>query len=300
MKLQSWLYGAFVLWLALTLAFVALRILPGDAVSGTQLDRTQAEIDAQREQLGLDDSITVQYARYLSRLMRADLGTSLITREKVGAMISVRLGPTLALGMAAFGIALLLGTILGFVSSLDTPLRSLSEAIIVLSQAVPIYVTALLVIYLFSLKLDWLPASGSRSPLHLILPATTLGFHTAGSIGHVLSNSLRDAYTQLFMLTARAKGLPPVDQFDHAIRVAVLPTLTVLALQAGFLLSGTVIIEVIFLRRGLGSLLYQAVLDRDYPVVQALTLLSALLYVTANGISSLGRHWLDPRLSYAS
>lgn len=299
MTLQRLLHSIFVLWISLTLVFVALRVLPGDALSGTQFDRSQAEIEAQREQLGLNDSLLVQYGRYLLDLLQAELGTSLVTREKVSVMIGVRLVPTLSLGLAAFGIATLIGSVLGIISSWNTPLRPVSDAIIVMAQALPIYVTALLLIYLFSLELDWLPASGSSSPLHLILPATTLGFHTAGSIAHVLNASLRDAYDQPYLLTARAKGLPLIDQFDHAFRIAILPALSVLALQAGFLLGGTVIVEVIFVRRGIGSLLFQAVLDRDYPVVQALTLLSALVYMIANALSNLGHRLLDPRLSYA-
>jgi peptide/nickel transport system permease protein len=131
----------------------------------------------------------------------------------------------------------------------------------------------------------------------LILPACTLGFHTGGSIAHVLSFNLRDTYRQYFMLTARAKGLPPADQLDHALRVALVPTLSILALQAGFLLSGTVIIEVMFVRRGLGSLLYQSVLDRDYPIVQALAIFGAIIYLLVNAASNLARRLLDPRLS---
>lgn len=299
-SLQALLYGLFVLWIAVSLVFFALRMIPGDAVSTalTQSGSTQEDILARQEALGFDDSWLSQYGRYLSEIIRGDFGTSLVSYQPVTTAIFARLGPTLALGLAAFSVAITIGIILGILNSLDNPqwLRRLTDSIIALAQAVPFYVTALIVIYLFSLKLDLLPASGSQTPLHLILPACTLGFHTGGSIAHVLSLNLRDTYRQYFMLVAKSKGLPPIDQLDHALRVAILPTLSILALQAGFLLSGTVIIEVMFVRRGLGSLLYQSVLDRDYPVVQALAIFGAIVYLLANAASHLARRLLDPRL----
>ncbi len=297
-SLLALLHGGVVLWLALTLVFVTLRVLPGDAVTATFRDTTDTEMNARRAALGLDDHWLTQYARYLGDLLRGDLGHSLTSSESVGQMILSRLGPTLALGLAAFGIMTALGITLGIFSALESPhwLRHLSNNLIVLAQAVPFYVTALLLIHIFTRQFAILPAFGSRTPLHLILPAFTLGFHTAGGVAQVLSINLRDTFRQPYMLTARAKGLPPIDLLDHALRVALLPTLSAIALQAGFLLSGTVVIEVLFVRRGLGNLLFQSVLNRDYPVVQALALLSALIYLSANGFSGIARRLLDPRL----
>lgn len=299
-SLLAILYGLFVLWIAVSIVFFALRVIPGDAISTAlaQSGSSQADIASQRHSLGLDESWLIQYQRYLFDLIKGDFGTSLVSYQPVTTAILARLGPTLALGFAAFGVAISVGGILGIINSFDNPrwLYQLTNGMIALSQAVPFYVTALIVIYIFSLKLDILPAFGSQTPLHLVLPASTLGFHTGGSIAHVLSLNLRDTYRQPFMLTARAKGLPLLDQLDHALRVAILPTLSVLALQAGFLLSGTVIIEVMFVRRGLGSLLYQSVLDRDYPIVQALAIFSAIIYLLTNAASNLARRLLDPRM----
>lgn len=285
-----------VLWVALTLVFFTLRVLPGDAVVATHRNSTPQQMAAVRADLGLDDPLLIQYGRYILKLAQGDLGISLTSYQPVSRIILIRLIPTLALGLSAFGIATALGTALGIVSSVGGWPRRIADSVILISQAVPFYITAILMVLLFSVELHWLPASGSSSPIHLILPATTLGFHTAGSIARVLSANLREAYQQPFMLTAQAKGLPPIDLFDHAFRIALLPTLSILALQAGFLLSSTVIVEVMFSRRGVGSLLYQAVLDRDYPVVQALTLLGTCTYLITNGISQLVRRWLDPRL----
>lgn len=294
------MYGLLVLWLALTMVFFAMRRLPGDAVTATFLQHTQANIQARQQVLGLNDPLFTQYTRYLKNLLQGNLGYSYVSYESVGTLISTRMTGTISLGLGALGIAIALGALLGIASSLNEPrwLRYISDGFLLWSQAVPFYITALLFIYLFSLKLDWLPASGSSSPLSLILPASTLGLHTAGSIGRVLSMNLREAYQQNFMLTARAKGLPPIDLLDHALRVALLPSISVIALQAGFLLSGTIIIEVMFVRRGLGSLLYQSVLDRDYPTVQVLVLLGALLYMASNAFGNLIRNLLDPRLTH--
>jgi peptide/nickel transport system permease protein len=296
------LHGGLVLWLATTLVFVFLRILPGDPVTAIvfQGGGTLEQAQQRRAELGLDDPLPVQYWHYLKQLSRGDLGDSLLYYQPVTQLIGERLFPTLSLALASLGVALGLGMILGILGGIHCPLwlRWFSEGIVALALSMPIYLTALLAIYLFSVYWDILPVFGSDTLSHLILPSVTLGFHTSGSIARVLSISLREAFDKPYMLTARAKGLPPLDVLDHALRVALLPTLSVIALQIGFLLSGTVIIEFIFGRRGLGTLLYQAVQGHDYPLVQALTMLAAVFYMGANVLSQIARHWLDPRLKH--
>lgn len=290
------LRGMMVIWLALTLVFIALRWLPGNAVTADGAYLTPQQVDERRQYLGLDDPLLVQYQRYLGDVLRGNWGQSLISSENVSSMIAGRLGPTLALGMGAFAVALGLGFGLGIGASVHHhPIRIFCNSLITVSQAMPIYVSALLAIYIFSLALDWLPAGGSASPQHLILPSGVLGFHTASSIAAILRTNLQAVYAMPHMLTARAKGLYPIDLLDHALRLALLPTLSAIALQAGFLLGGTVIVEVIFVRRGLGSLMLDAVLDRDYPVVQALTILGALVYVLSVGASRTLQRLIDPR-----
>lgn len=291
------LRGLLVVWLVLTLVFVAMRVLPGDALDATDSATSTAVQQQQREQLGLDKPLLHQYQLYLADLLRGRLGQSFITSENVGAMVLVRLGPTLALGLGSLGVALGLGLLLGVGGLANGIVGAIANMFLLLSQAVPFYLTALLALYFFSLRLNWLPASGSSTPLHLILPCGVLGFHAASSIAYVLQQNLRDVYQQPYMLTAAAKGLPPLDCFEHALRVALLPTLSVVAVQAGFLLSGTVVIEVMFVRRGLGSLLLDSVIERDYPVVQALAILGALFYLLATSASSILRQQLDPRPS---
>jgi peptide/nickel transport system permease protein len=298
---RSVLRGLVVLWAAFTLVFISLRALPGDAVSANlaPVGASQPQIEAERRALGLDAPWTRQYLRSLGDLAQGDFGESLVSRERVSSVMGGRLGPTFALGMAALAVALLVGSGVGILGALEHPplAHRLSQSIVMLAQATPAYLTALLALHIFSARLNLLPGVGSGTPAHLILPAAVLGFHSAGPIARVTSAGLRDAFRQPFMLTARSKGLPPIDLLDHGLRVALLPILSVLALQVGFLLSGAVIIEMMFIRRGIGSLLYQSVLSRDYPVVQAIALLSAAIYLLANGLSSLAQRLIDPRLT---
>lgn len=301
--LGSTLRMMIVLWLAVTLVFFLLRLLPGDPVAAEvyQAGGTATQVAQRRAALGLRDSVWVQYQHYLVDLGKGDLGTSWLYKQPVLDLILDRLLPTLSLGLAAFAVATAGGFVLGISHALASfPLiRIVSESLITMALSVPIYLSALVVIYFFSISVNILPVFGEDTPLHLVLPAFTLGFHASGSIAHVFSSNLHDVFQQPYMLTARAKGLPPIDLLDHAMRVALLPTLSVMGLQAGFLLNGTVIIEFIFARKGLGSLLYQAVQGHDYPLVQALALLGASVYLITNGLSAYCRRRLDPRLSLA-
>lgn len=292
----AFLRAVMVVWLVLTVVFVVLRLLPGDAITADGTYLTPQQIDQRRQALGLNDPIHQQYQQYMTDLLHGDWGQSLISSENVSSMILSRLGPTLALGIGAFGVAVGIGFGLGIGAIVEVrSIRTMSNSLIAISQAMPMYVSGLLVIYVFSLELKWLPAGGSSTPQHLILPCGVLGFHAASSIAAVLRANLQAVYAMPHMLTARAKGLYPIDLLDHALRLAILPTLSTIALQAGFLLGGTVIIEVIFVRRGLGSLMLDAVLDRDYPVVQALSIWGALIYVFTVGASRIAQYLLDPR-----
>jgi len=301
----------FTAWLAVTLVFFALRILPGDAIE-TQLRATATspqDIARRRAALGLDQPILIQYGRYLADLGHGDLGDSLISRESVNQMIAARLIPTFSLAITALMLAIGFGLLLGMIAVLDdlytdhraaptliALLRGISTGITTLALATPAYWTATLIIFAISTRLKWLPSGGNQSMISLILPALVLGFHTSGAIARITETSLRQTLHQPFIQTARAKGLPPLIVFEHALRVGILPVFNVIALQAGFLLSGTVLIEVIFTRRGLGSLLYQAVLDQDYPVVQGLVLVSAIVYAATRLAADLCLTLADPRL----
>lgn len=292
---------ALALWLALTLTFILLRLIPGDAISAslTASGTSQTEIERQRAAFGLDDSLSAQYARYWLDLLRGDFGVSLVTRERVSSMISARLSPTLSLALASFGIMSLFGLVFGSLAVLPNRLgRILGESLTAFALAAPSYWTATLIIYLFAQRLTalGLPSGGSDGLKSLILPALVLGFHSSGGLARVVSAALQDNLYAPYTQTARALGLSAWRVYVWALRASLPPILSMMALQAGFLLGGTVIIEIIFTRRGLGSLLHQAVLNADYPVVQALVLLGALAYSLTRALGALAIRQADPRL----
>jgi len=288
-----------VVWLAASLSFVALRWAPGDALDATmaRVGASAAQIDAQRAALGLDDPLLIQYGRYWLDMVRGRWGVSLVTGQPVLELIAQNARSTLTLALAALGVALALGVTLGVMDGLGRPaaLRWVAGGLAALALATPIYWTSTLAIYIFTVALNLFPGVGGGGPRAVILPALVLGFHTAGSIARVTAASVRDAARGDFVRTARAKGLPEHDVLDHILRVGLLPVVSVVALQAGFLLGGTVITEMIFVRRGLGQVLLAAVTNRDYPVVQGLVVLAALVYTTLNAGADALYHRLDPR-----
>jgi ABC-type dipeptide/oligopeptide/nickel transport system permease component len=290
-----------VMWLAVSLAFVALRWVPGDAVDATMAHSgaSPAEIAARRSALGLDDPIWRQYLAYLAGVLRGRWGESLVSGQPVGTVIGQNLGPTAALASGALLVAVTLGMSLGVLAGVVRWrfLRYPAEAVASLALSTPVYWTATLSIYLFTTALGLLPGVGGEGVRYLILPACVLGFHTAGSIAQVTANSIRDAARQDFVRTARAKGLPEWDVLDHVLRVGLLPVIAVVALQLGFLLGGTVITETIFVRRGLGRILLSAISDRDYPVIQGVVALSALVYSLTNALADVMYRIVDPRVT---
>ena len=295
-------FGAAVIvaWLALTLAFVALRWLPGDALDATMVRAgwsTEA-IDARRTDLGLNDPIWQQYGVYLGGVVRGDWGESLISGQPVTEIITQNIGPTAVLAGASLLVAITLGLGLGILAG-TVPLRTVrygAEGLASLALATPVYWTATLAIYFFTVFFDILPGVGGSGPRYLILPALILGFHTAGSIAQVTAQSVREAASEDFVRTARAKGLPTLDVIDHVLRAGLLPVIAVVALQLGFLIGGTVITETIFVRRGLGRVMLDAITDRDYPVVQGLVVLAALAISLINALADVIYALVDPRV----
>jgi ABC-type dipeptide/oligopeptide/nickel transport system permease component len=289
-----------VAWLAMSLAFVILRWAPGDAADAT-LARGGApadEIAARRAALGLDDPIWRQYVDYLVGLARGDWGESLVSQQPVAEMIAQNAGPTAALAASALLVAVALGVSLGVIAGAAGPraARYAAEAAASLALSTPVYWTATLAIYFLTVAVPVFPGVGGHSARYLILPACVLGFHTAGSIAQVTAGSIRAAAGQDFVRTARAKGLPEGDVLDHILRVGLLPVVAVVALQLGFLLGGTVISETIFVRPGLGRVLLTAVKQRDYPVVQGLVVLSAVVYSLISALAEMLYDVIDPRV----
>jgi len=221
-----------------------------------------------------------------------------VTGQPVAQMIGQNLGPTAALAGSALLVGVTLGLALGLVAGLASRRAPgwLAEGAAALALSMPVYWTATLAIYIFTVVLAVLPGVGGSGPRQLILPAAVLGFHTAGSIAQVTARSIRRAAGQDFVRTARAKGLGEADVADHILRVGLLPVIAVVALQLGFLLGGTVVTESIFVRQGLGRLLLTAIDNRDFPVIQGVVTLTALAYSAIHALADVLYALADPRM----
>lgn len=280
-------------WLAVTLSFFALRILPGDAISAqlTEAGFGAAVIAERRAHAGLNDSLPVQYARYLADVLRGDLGFSLYTGENVTDIIMARAGSTFLLAGAAFLVMLGVAAILGLLTTRTGVVGRLGQAATAISLALPSYVTGTAVIFAVGL-------ANPESVQGVFLAALVLGFHTAGAVAQTLGEAIRNVREQTYILAARGRGMPDARIFlRHLLPNAILPLLPFIAAQAGFLFGGTIVTEIVFARPGLGRLMLDSVLRRDIPVVQGMVLLVALVYafcfLTARGLSA----WIDPRPS---
>ncbi len=285
--------ASVTLWFAVTLAFFALRVLPGDGIA-TQLRESGASaglIAERRATLGLEQPVIVQYGRYLEGLLHGDLGVSLLDGRPVSEIVAQQFAPTLVLALSALAVAIIGGAALGLIAALETPVSFVARLALDLARSMPRYWTGTLAIYVFAVQLDWFKVTG------LLLPAAVLGFHTAGAIGQVIRAGVEEALARDFVRTARAKGLPELHVLGrHVLRAGLLPAVTVIALQAGFLLGGVVITESLFVRPGIGRVLLNATMRQDYPVVQGVVVLSAVVYILLNAAADFSYHLLDPRV----
>ncbi len=295
--------GATVLtlWLALTLAFIALRIIPGDAIAAQLAlgGASVAQIAERRAALGLDQPVLVQYSQTISALLRGDLGRSIASQRPVADMIGEQFGATVALTVGAMIVAVVAGIGLGLVMATARSglARNGATLIVALTLSSPVYWSGTLAIYVFSVGLRLLPSAGSGDLRHLILPWLALGLSLAGSIARVTTANLNDLRSADFVRTARAKGLRErYIILNHMLRAGIAPILSVVALQTGFLLGGTVITEALFVRPGIGQVLLNAINEKDFPVVQGIVILSAITYSLVNTTADLLIGALDPRI----
>jgi ABC-type dipeptide/oligopeptide/nickel transport system permease component len=293
--------AALALWLAFTLVFAALRAIPGDAVTATLLrsGASSTQITERRTELGLDQPAPVQYIQAILAIFKGDLGTSLVSNRPVQQIVSEQLGASLALASGALLIATILGVALGIIAALSTSAWQRRTATLSMSLLLssPIYWTGTFLIYLFSVALKLLPSAGGNDFRSLILPSLALGLSVAGGISRVTAGSLRELQHAEFVRTAQAKGLPTaLITSRHILRAGLAPILAVIGLQAGFMIGGAVVTETLFVRQGLGQVLISAIHDRDFPVVQAIVLLSAVAYSTINLVTDYLIALVDPRV----
>lgn len=298
--LRRILDAAMVLLGVVTLVFFLSALIPGDPVDmmlGEQA--SAADREALRSALGLDRPLAARWLGYLSDVVRGELGTSLVQSRPVAELIAERLPATLALAVTAFGVILLLAFPLGLLAALHRgawPDR-LGALFALLGQSIPNFWLGPLLVLAFSIGLGWFPVSGSEGPGSIVLPALTLGTSLAAVSMRMLRAALLEVMGQDWMRTARAKGLSrPQALWRHALPNALLPVVTLLGLQLGALLGGAVITEVVFAWPGIGSLLIDAIGQRDYPLIQGVVLLIAVGYVLLNLLTDLFAAMLDPRI----
>jgi ABC-type dipeptide/oligopeptide/nickel transport system permease component len=292
-----------MIWLAATVVFVALRVVPGDAIL-TQLRESGAPIstiDARRAELGLDQSLPMQYLGYLGALARGDLGSSLVTGTPVSALLAEQIDSTIELIFASMSLALPLGIGLGSAACLRGWRGYLAQGLVAFALSAPIYWTGTIALFVFSAGLGLLPSGGASSLSRLILPALVLSFSLAGGIARVTEASLMAGAGSPYVTTAHAKGLRRrYVALRHILYPALPPILTQAGLQIGFLLSGAVVTETIFSRPGLGRLLLDATLRQDYPVVQGVVVWGSTAFAVVTLLVDLLISLIDPRLRSAA
>lgn len=281
------------------LAFLLLHLSGDPALALAGDGATQADIDMVRRTYGLDRPLAVQYADWIWHVVRGDFGTSTYFKTPAGPLILAKIGTTLKLGLAALGVALLISIPLGVLAAIykHSLIDRLCLATAVLGQALPNFFFALLLIMLFSLTLRVLPVSGSGSWQHYVMPALALGYYVAPAFMRLIRAGMIEVLGADYIRTARAKGLPATTVvFKHALRNAIVPVVALAAVQLGYLLGGSVVIETIFALDGLGYLAYQSITYKDFPVIQLILLLLSVLYVLLTLASDIANAWLDPRI----
>src|SRR5205809_1483470 len=254
-----------------------------------------------RAQLRLDDPLPVQYVRFVSRAVVGDFGRSIFTRRPVIEEIAEQLPSTLELAGTAIVIAVCLGVALGLLAAVrhDTWIDRAAVLVALGGVSMPSFWLGLLMIFVFSLELGWLPATGQGGWRRLVLPAATIGLNYAAVVARLVRSSFLEVLGNAYIGTARAKGLAErVVVLKHALGNALIPVVTIIGVQLGNLLAGTIIVETVFSRRGMGRLAVTAVLDKDYPLIQGVVLVSALGYVLTNLLVDLSYSALDPRIRH--
>ena len=294
------------------IVFLVLHLAPGDPAEimlgsqATQEDRLRLRAD-----LGLDDPLHVQYARWLGHVVRGDLGRSLWMRRPVLGEVVVRLKATLILTATALVLSSVGGIALGLLSATrpNSWLDRTSAVASLFGASMPVFWLGIVLMVIFSLTLGWLPASGMYAPYgggdladlarHLVLPALTLAAASVTIVARLTRSAMLEVLGQDYIRTARAKGL--VERrvvVRHALKNALVPIVTVIGVQAGYLLGGAVLTETVFAWPGVGTLMVQGILARDIPLVQGCVLVVALTFVLVNLFVDLLYAWLDPRIRY--
>jgi glutathione transport system permease protein len=284
------------------LVFLFVHMLPGDpARLAAGQDADQQTVELVRQELGLDRPLPEQFVSYFAHVVKGDFGTSLRTRRPVSTEIAERFMPTLLLTLASMVWAVIFGMTIGIISAVyrnEWPDR-LGMTIAVSGISFPAFALGMLLMQVFSVQLGWFPTVGADSWRHYILPSITLGAAVAAVMARFTRASFVEVIQEDFVRTARAKGLKERTViFKHCLRNALIPVVTMMGLQFGFLLGGSIVVEAVFNWPGLGRLLVDAVTMRDYPVIQALVLLFSMEFILINLVVDVLYGFINPTIRY--
>jgi peptide/nickel transport system permease protein len=281
------------------LAFAMIHLVPGDPVTIALGEHaTPGQVVQLRHQLGLDRPLYVQYLHFVGNALHGDLGTSIRSGQLVVSEIAARAGSTLSLAVAATVLAVPLGVGVGVLAATSRRLTDFGlMALMLVGLSMPTFWSGILLILLFGLTWHLLPVAGTGGLAALVLPAVTLALPAAAVLARLTRGSMLEILGQDFVRTARSKGMPrSTVVIKHVLPNALMPVVTIIGLQIGSLLCGTVIVESVFARPGVGRLAVQAIQERDFPVVQAMVLLAGVVFVLINLLTDLVYPVLDPRL----
>ncbi|GAA4873566.1 ABC transporter permease [Saccharopolyspora cebuensis] len=299
--LRRLLAGIVVVWATATLAFLAIRLMPGSVVDAVLGPGAAATPELRRQivaEAGLDDPLVVQYLDYLGGLLTGDLGRSYQQSQPVSRLLSGQIWPTVELALAALAAAFLLAVLAAVVTAgRGRFAKAVASTVELIAVSTPAFWLGMVLIAVFSFGLGWFPAIGARGLAGLVLPALALAVPLAGVLAQVIRQELEAAEAAPFALTARARGLSETALLlRHTLRHALLPVTTLSGWVLGSLFGGAVLVENIFARPGLGRVLVEAVSARDIPVVLALVVLAAIAFVVINVVVDLLHPLIDPRL----
>jgi ABC-type dipeptide/oligopeptide/nickel transport system permease component len=285
-----------------TLVFALIHLVPGDPAQAMLGESASPdEVARLRTNLGLDKPLLAQYGAFLSGAGRGDLGKSFRSGQPVTQEIGRRLGDTAILALCAMAVAIIIAIPLGILAAVFRG-RFIDHAAMTLALAgisIPSFWLGPLLAILFAVQLGWLPVSGSGTPLHVILPAITLGTALSAILARMTRSSVIEELRELYVMAARARGLSQTRAvLRHAFRNSLIPVVTIIGLQFGAVLTGTIITETIFGWPGIGRLLITAINTRDYPLVQGCILFISVTYVAMNLITDLTYGFLDPRIRF--
>lgn len=287
----------------ITLIFVVFRLVPGDpAVIVAGPTATQAQVKAIRHDLGLDRPVWLQYLVFLRDLSRGDLGTSLSLRQPVTKVVVDRLGPTLALMVASLLLTVALAVPAGVAAAVrpDGALAQVVMGTSILALSIPNFLVGMILMQVLAVKLRWLPAAGTGDLAFLVMPTIAVAARLVALVSRTTRANVMEVLGEDFVRTARAKGLAArVVLYRHALPPALVPIITMVGLQAGYLLGGSIVVETLFAYQGLGQAMISAVSMRDYFLVQGITLFYVAGFLIINLLVDLSYAAVDPRIRYA-